>query len=68
MNVPESLFINCTWRVRELRRTIGAIIDHPRPPSRIAEIFRTAGIDVDIQIFGTRFVLAFGVKPATSST
>jgi demethylmenaquinone methyltransferase/2-methoxy-6-polyprenyl-1,4-benzoquinol methylase len=38
------------------------IIDHPRPPSRIVEIFRGAGIDVGVQTFGSRFCLAFGAK------
>jgi SAM-dependent methyltransferase len=38
------------------------IIDHPRPPSRIVEIFRAAEIDVSVQTFGARFCLVFGGK------
>ena len=40
------------------------IVDHPRPPSRIADVFHAAGMDVDVQTFGSRFCLASGVKSA----
>jgi demethylmenaquinone methyltransferase/2-methoxy-6-polyprenyl-1,4-benzoquinol methylase len=42
------------------------IVDHPRPPHRIAGLFRAAGIDVDVRTFGTRFCLASGSKPAAA--
>lgn len=38
------------------------IVDHPRPPSRIIELFGAAGMDVDVQTFGNRFILASGTK------
>jgi SAM-dependent methyltransferase len=40
------------------------IVDHPRPPRRIVEVFRTAGMRVNVQIFGDRFCLASGAKMA----
>ena len=40
------------------------IVDHPRPPSRVVELFRAAGMRVDVQTFGDRFCLASGAKTA----
>jgi demethylmenaquinone methyltransferase/2-methoxy-6-polyprenyl-1,4-benzoquinol methylase len=40
------------------------IIDHPRPPRRITELFRSAGMNVDVRTFGSRFCLASGTKAA----
>ena len=40
------------------------IVDHPRPPSRIVELFRVAGMRVDVQTFGNWFCLASGTKTA----
>ena len=36
------------------------IIDHPRPPARLVELFATAGIRVDVTTIGDRFCLAYG--------
>jgi demethylmenaquinone methyltransferase/2-methoxy-6-polyprenyl-1,4-benzoquinol methylase len=49
------------------RRTLNdgqrfTIIDHPRPPSRVVEMFQSAGMDVNVQTFGQRFCLATGTK------
>jgi len=38
------------------------IIDHPRPPGRVAELFETAGFDVRVETFGPRFCLARGIR------
>jgi SAM-dependent methyltransferase len=38
------------------------IIDHPRPPSRLVEVFATAGMDVEVETFGRRFCLVSGRK------
>lgn len=42
------------------------IIDHPRPPRRIVEVFRTAGMTVEVQTLGSRFCLAAGSKTAST--
>jgi demethylmenaquinone methyltransferase/2-methoxy-6-polyprenyl-1,4-benzoquinol methylase len=49
------------------RRTLNdgrrlTIVDHPRPPSRLVELFQTAGMSVTVQTFGQRFCLAAGAK------
>jgi demethylmenaquinone methyltransferase/2-methoxy-6-polyprenyl-1,4-benzoquinol methylase len=36
------------------------IIDHPRPPHRIVELFGRSGLRVDVTTVGTRFCLASG--------
>jgi hypothetical protein len=38
------------------------IVDHPRPASRIVELFLTAGMRVDVQTFGARVCLASGTR------
>jgi len=38
------------------------IVDHPRPPGRIVQVFAAAGIDVEVETFGDRFCLATGTK------
>ena len=40
------------------------IVDHPRPPSRVVDVFQTAGMRVNVQTFGDRFFLASGTKMA----
>jgi len=61
-----------TEPVTELeRRTLNdgrrfTIVDHPRPPSRLVELFQTAGMGVSVQTFGQRFCLVSGAK-ATSA-
>ncbi len=37
------------------------IVDHPRPPARIAEAFAAAQLDVSVEVFGPRFSLTHGV-------
>ena len=41
------------------------IIDHPRPPSRIVDLFATAGLSVSVATIGDRFCLASGAKTST---
>jgi demethylmenaquinone methyltransferase/2-methoxy-6-polyprenyl-1,4-benzoquinol methylase len=38
------------------------IVDHPRTPSRIVDLFAKAGIEVEVQTFGQRFSLTSGTK------
>jgi hypothetical protein len=38
------------------------IIDHPRPPNRITDLFSRAGLRVSVQTIGDRFCLASGAK------
>jgi len=38
------------------------IVDHPRPPARIVELFANAGMDVHVETIGRRFCLAAGTK------
>jgi SAM-dependent methyltransferase len=38
------------------------IIDHPRPPARLVEVFATAGFSVDVETFGSRFSLVNGTR------
>jgi demethylmenaquinone methyltransferase/2-methoxy-6-polyprenyl-1,4-benzoquinol methylase len=36
------------------------IVDHPRPPDRIVELFGSAGMTVEVRTFGPRFCIASG--------
>jgi demethylmenaquinone methyltransferase/2-methoxy-6-polyprenyl-1,4-benzoquinol methylase len=38
------------------------IIDHPRPPSRIVDLFAKAGMSVSVETIGQRFCLASGAR------
>ena len=38
------------------------IIDHPRPPDRLVEVFAAAGLVVEVETFGRRFSLVSGTR------
>jgi demethylmenaquinone methyltransferase/2-methoxy-6-polyprenyl-1,4-benzoquinol methylase len=38
------------------------IVDHPRPPARLVEVFATAGLAVELNTIGNRFCLAQGTR------
>jgi demethylmenaquinone methyltransferase/2-methoxy-6-polyprenyl-1,4-benzoquinol methylase len=38
------------------------IIDHPRPPERLVEVFAIAGLSVEVETFGSRFSLVNGTR------
>jgi hypothetical protein len=38
------------------------IVDHARPPERLRDAFADAGMDVEVETFGTRFCLGRGYR------
>ena len=38
------------------------IIDHPRTPGRLVELFAGAGLHIDVETFGDRFCLGHGLR------
>jgi SAM-dependent methyltransferase len=38
------------------------IIDHPRPPETLVDLFALAGLDVEVETIGTRFCIGHGTR------
>jgi SAM-dependent methyltransferase len=38
------------------------IIDHPRPPERLVELFATVGLQVEVETIGDRFCVGHGIR------
>ena len=38
------------------------IVDHPRPPHRLVDLFAASGMEVEVETVGPRFCLASGAK------
>ncbi|MGO9877005.1 MAG: class I SAM-dependent methyltransferase [Acidimicrobiia bacterium] len=38
------------------------IIDHPRPPERLVELFAAAGLNIEVETFAERFCLGQGIR------
>ena len=43
------------------------IVDHPRTPARLGDLFAAAGFDVEVETFGRRFSLVSGTKTPNRS-
>jgi demethylmenaquinone methyltransferase/2-methoxy-6-polyprenyl-1,4-benzoquinol methylase len=39
------------------------IVDHPRPPARLVEVFAAAGLAVAVNTIGNRFCVVHGTRP-----